>query len=82
MPSVTAAVMMALSADGQDASWTASDVAGSSAVSGNNVGVDTAGDVTVSGKKRLVAVRQANVERRRGSVHKKSLNVERVNMRE
>jgi hypothetical protein len=74
---VLEAVIMAFSADGQDAS----EVAGSVAVSGIKVGAEREGEV-VSGRRRLVAVRQANVERRSGSVHKKSFTVERVNISE
>jgi hypothetical protein len=76
-----AAVIISLNVDGQDASWTASRVAGSGAVSGSKVGADW-GELAVSGRRRLVAARQANDERRKKSVHKKSLNVERVNMSE
>ena len=64
--------MIALSTDGQDTSWTASKVAGRDAVSGIKVGLEREGEAAASGRRRLVAARQANVEKRSGSVHKKS----------
>jgi hypothetical protein len=72
--------MISVSAAGQDASGAASAL--TDPVSGmRGMGVRVGkGDVAgVSGSIRLVAVRQAKVRRRSGSVHIMSLNMERIN---
>jgi len=70
--------MISERSEGHVASKMGVAVGGGMVAVGRTVGVSVGRGVGVSGRINLVAARQANVERRSGSVHKNNLSTEWV----